>query len=141
MCDLLWSDPDDRGGWGISPRGAGYTFGQDISETFNHANGLTLVSRAHQLVMEASAALRVWRAALRLPSGDLNGQPGRLCDVTSSGASAPASRSYKSRPPRGVAVVALSSVFLVVSECCSSASTEHHPGSRTSNLIPEFYYD
>lgn len=31
MCDLLWSDPDDRGGWGISPRGAGFTFGQDIS--------------------------------------------------------------------------------------------------------------
>lgn len=52
MCDLLWSDPDDRGGWGISPRGAGYTFGQDISETFNHSNALTLVSRAHQLVME-----------------------------------------------------------------------------------------
>ncbi|OZC11063.1 Ser/Thr phosphatase family protein [Onchocerca flexuosa] len=52
MCDLLWSDPDDRGGWGISPRGAGYTFGQDISETFNHSNGLTLISRAHQLVME-----------------------------------------------------------------------------------------
>jgi serine/threonine-protein phosphatase 2A catalytic subunit len=52
MCDLLWSDPDDRGGWGISPRGAGYTFGQDISENFNHTNGLTLVGRAHQLVME-----------------------------------------------------------------------------------------
>jgi serine/threonine-protein phosphatase 2A catalytic subunit len=52
MCDLLWSDPDDRGGWGISPRGAGYTFGQDISESFNHTNGLTLISRAHQLVME-----------------------------------------------------------------------------------------
>lgn len=52
MCDLLWSDPDDRGGWGISPRGAGYTFGQDISETFNHSNGVTLISRAHQLVME-----------------------------------------------------------------------------------------
>ena len=52
MCDLLWSDPDDRGGWGISPRGAGYTFGQDISETFNHSNGLNLISRAHQLVME-----------------------------------------------------------------------------------------
>lgn len=57
MCDLLWSDPDDRGGWGISPRGAGYTFGQDISETFNHANGLTLVSRAHQLVMEVRSVL------------------------------------------------------------------------------------
>ena len=32
MCDLVWSDPDERLGWGISPRGAGYTFGQDISE-------------------------------------------------------------------------------------------------------------
>uniref|UniRef100_A0A7E4VDW1 Serine/threonine-protein phosphatase n=1 Tax=Panagrellus redivivus TaxID=6233 RepID=A0A7E4VDW1_PANRE len=52
MCDLLWSDPDDRGGWGISPRGAGYTFGQDITETFNFANGLDLISRAHQMVME-----------------------------------------------------------------------------------------
>lgn len=69
MCDLLWSDPDDRCGWGISPRGAGYTFGQDISEAFSessscdgsvvfqliqsdHNNGLTLVARAHQLVME-----------------------------------------------------------------------------------------
>ncbi|KAJ6868816.1 hypothetical protein NC651_033801 [Populus alba x Populus x berolinensis] len=52
MCDLLWSDPDDRCGWGISPRGAGYTFGQDISQQFNHTNGLTLISRAHQLVME-----------------------------------------------------------------------------------------
>jgi len=52
MCDLLWSDPDDRCGWGISPRGAGYTFGQDLSETFNHTNGLTLICRAHQLVLE-----------------------------------------------------------------------------------------
>lgn len=54
MCDLLWSDPDDRYGWGISPRGAGYTFGQDISEQYNHTNGLSLVSRAHQLVMDVS---------------------------------------------------------------------------------------
>jgi len=52
MCDLLWSDPDDRSGWGISPRGAGYTFGQDISEQFNRINGLRLVCRAHQLVMD-----------------------------------------------------------------------------------------
>ncbi|KAK0419532.1 hypothetical protein QR680_014195 [Steinernema hermaphroditum] len=52
MCDLLWSDPDDRTGWGISPRGAGYTFGSDISEQFCQANGLALISRAHQLVME-----------------------------------------------------------------------------------------
>jgi len=26
MCDLLWSDPDERSGWGISPRGAGRFF-------------------------------------------------------------------------------------------------------------------
>ena len=52
ICDLLWSDPEDRCGWGISPRGAGYTFGQDITEQFNHANGLQFIARAHQLVME-----------------------------------------------------------------------------------------
>ena len=55
MCDLLWSDPDDRTGWGVSPRGAGYTFGQDVSEIFNLNNGITLISRAHQLVMEVCA--------------------------------------------------------------------------------------
>jgi serine/threonine-protein phosphatase 2A catalytic subunit len=54
MCDLLWSDPDDRSGWGISPRGAGYTFGQDISEQFIYNNHLTMIARAHQLVMEVS---------------------------------------------------------------------------------------
>ena len=52
MCDLLWSDPDDRAGWGISPRGAGFTFGADISAAFNARNGLQMVARAHQLVME-----------------------------------------------------------------------------------------
>jgi serine/threonine-protein phosphatase 2A catalytic subunit len=52
MCDLLWSDPDDRSGWGISPRGAGFTFGMDISQQYNERNGLSLVARAHQLVMD-----------------------------------------------------------------------------------------
>ncbi len=66
MCDLVWSDPDDRyvlyfmkscmimnfSSWGISPRGAGYTFGQDITEQFTHINGLHFIARAHQLVME-----------------------------------------------------------------------------------------
>ena len=61
MCDLLWSDPDDRCGWGISPRGAGHTFGMDISEQFNQNNGLMLVARAHQLTMEASDAVP-WEA-------------------------------------------------------------------------------
>jgi len=52
MCDLLWSDVEECEGWAISPRGAGYLFGTDISEKFNYSNGLELVSRAHQLVME-----------------------------------------------------------------------------------------
>ena len=30
MCDLLWSDPEDIDGWGLSPRGAGYLFGGDV---------------------------------------------------------------------------------------------------------------
>ncbi len=51
MCDLLWSDPDERAGWGTSPRGAGYTFGCDTVEAFTHRNGLSMVTRAHQLVM------------------------------------------------------------------------------------------
>jgi serine/threonine-protein phosphatase 2A catalytic subunit len=52
ICDLMWSDPDDRQGWGMSPRGAGFTFGADITERFNHTNGFQFVVRAHQLVME-----------------------------------------------------------------------------------------
>ncbi|KAM0682068.1 Serine/threonine-protein phosphatase PP2A catalytic subunit [Mitosporidium daphniae] len=52
MVDLLWSDPDDRNGWGLSPRGAGYTFGSDISQAFNTRNNLKMIARAHQLVMQ-----------------------------------------------------------------------------------------
>lgn len=52
MCDLLWSDPHELAGWVTSFRGAGYNFGPDISEQFNHNNKLKMISRAHQLVME-----------------------------------------------------------------------------------------
>lgn len=52
MCDLLWSDPEEISGWGMSPRGAGYLFGDDTVETFNAENGITTICRAHQLVME-----------------------------------------------------------------------------------------
>ena len=43
MCDLLWSDPEDIEGWGLSPRGAGYLFGGDICTQFNHDNKVWLV--------------------------------------------------------------------------------------------------
>ena len=52
MCDLLWSDPDDRAGWNLSPRGTGYLFGQDIVEKFFRTNKLNFMARARQLVME-----------------------------------------------------------------------------------------
>ena len=52
MCDLMWSDPEDIEGWGVSPRGAGYLFGGDVVARFGHANNIDLIARAHQLVME-----------------------------------------------------------------------------------------
>ena len=52
MCDLMWSDPEDIDGWGLSPRGAGYLFGGDVVAQFNSTNGIDLIARAHQLVME-----------------------------------------------------------------------------------------
>ncbi|KAK2066824.1 hypothetical protein P8C59_000608 [Phyllachora maydis] len=68
MCDLLWSDPDEIDGWGLSPRGAGFLFGGDIVSTFNHSNDLSLIARAHQLVMEGfkemfkASIVTVWSA-------------------------------------------------------------------------------
>ena len=68
MCDLLWSDPDDIDGWGLSPRGAGFLFGADIVKCFNHKNDLSLICRAHQLVMDGfkemfdSTIVTVWSA-------------------------------------------------------------------------------
>lgn len=68
MCDLLWSDPDDISGWGLSPRGAGFLFGGDITQKFVQHNDLDLIARAHQLVMEGykivhdGALVTVWSA-------------------------------------------------------------------------------
>lgn len=50
MADILWSDPDDKNGWGASPRGAGFIFGPDITQGFLEKNKLSCISRAHQLV-------------------------------------------------------------------------------------------
>jgi len=42
----------DIQGWGLSPRGAGYLFGADITKSFAHNNAIDLIARAHQLAME-----------------------------------------------------------------------------------------
>ena len=42
----------DIAGWGLSPRGAGYLFGADITKAFAHNNSIDLIARAHQLAME-----------------------------------------------------------------------------------------
>lgn len=52
FCDLVWSDPEDVDTWAVSPRGAGWLFGDKVSSEFNHVNGLQLIARAHQLVNE-----------------------------------------------------------------------------------------
>lgn len=45
MCDLLWSDPEDIEGWGLSPRGAGYLFGGDVCKNFSQNNKISLICR------------------------------------------------------------------------------------------------
>ncbi|XP_065195120.1 serine/threonine-protein phosphatase 4 catalytic subunit [Sycon ciliatum] len=69
MCDLLWSDPDEKqGSWEKSPRGAGFLFGRDVVTDFNAANNIDMMCRAHQLVMEGfkwhfnQTVLTVWSA-------------------------------------------------------------------------------
>ncbi|KXS19266.1 Metallo-dependent phosphatase [Gonapodya prolifera JEL478] len=52
FCDLMWSDPDDIDTWAVSPRGAGWLFGSQVTAEFNRVNDLTLIARAHQLVQE-----------------------------------------------------------------------------------------
>ena len=68
MCDLMWSDPEDIDGWGLSPRGAGYIFGHSVITEFNKRNRLRLIARAHQLVMDGykwmfdDSLVTVWSA-------------------------------------------------------------------------------
>ena len=53
ICDLLWSDAsEDIETWIVSPRGAGWEYGWKVVDEFTHINGLELICRAHQLVME-----------------------------------------------------------------------------------------
>ena len=52
FCDLMWSDPEEIETWQISPRGAGWIFGSQVTSEFVQKNRLELICRAHQLVQE-----------------------------------------------------------------------------------------
>lgn len=52
FCDLMWSDPEDIETWQVSPRGAGWLFGNVVTNQFSKLNNLDLIARAHQLVQE-----------------------------------------------------------------------------------------
>ncbi|GBG29189.1 Serine/threonine-protein phosphatase 4 catalytic subunit [Hondaea fermentalgiana] len=68
FCDLMWSDPEDIDGWCVSPRGAGFLFGEAPTKQFNHINSLELIARAHQLQQSGfdykfgSILVTVWSA-------------------------------------------------------------------------------
>ena len=64
MCDLLWSDPEDVQGWGMSPRGAGYLFGDDVCKQFNENNKISVIARAHLSTFERFLVFRRARARL-----------------------------------------------------------------------------
>eukprot|EP00746_Dinoflagellata_sp_MGD_P092368 gnl/MRDRNA2_/MRDRNA2_36549_c0_seq1.p1 gnl/MRDRNA2_/MRDRNA2_36549_c0~~gnl/MRDRNA2_/MRDRNA2_36549_c0_seq1.p1 ORF type:complete len:390 (-),score=54.65 gnl/MRDRNA2_/MRDRNA2_36549_c0_seq1:161-1252(-) len=55
MHDILWTDPSDRDGWSLAGRSVTFNFGPDITQQFLHNQGLSLMARAHQLVMEGFA--------------------------------------------------------------------------------------
>jgi len=68
LFDCAWSNPDDILGWGVS-RAPGYMFGADVVDHFAHVNGLELLCRSHQLIMEGYSyhfdnknVLTVWSA-------------------------------------------------------------------------------
>ncbi|KAJ3226958.1 putative serine/threonine protein phosphatase [Clydaea vesicula] len=66
MADLVWSDPvpqmqqfldDSKSEFSISPRGAGYLFGSNVTGRFLYQNNLDHICRAHQLCMEGYQVL------------------------------------------------------------------------------------
>eukprot|EP01065_Artemidia_motanka_P026792 TRINITY_DN3202_c5_g1_i1.p1 TRINITY_DN3202_c5_g1~~TRINITY_DN3202_c5_g1_i1.p1 ORF type:complete len:306 (+),score=36.65 TRINITY_DN3202_c5_g1_i1:99-1016(+) len=53
FCDLMWSDPaEEVDTWAVSPRGAGYLFGEKVAAEWCRRNNLEVVCRAHQLVQD-----------------------------------------------------------------------------------------
>lgn len=111
FCDLVWSDPDDIETWAVSPRGAGWLFGDKVASEvglvhlyafiisltnrtqFNHVNGLQLIARAHQLVNEG------YKVQIHVTLTDtITNSCIHLCSTTS-----PTKKSSPSGPPPTIA--------------------------------------
>merc|ERR1712125_233844 len=67
--------------WTVSPRGAGWLFGERPTQHFNRLNGLTLIARAHQLVQEGYKYM--FTDSKRGPAADSSIEGGMLVTVWS----------------------------------------------------------
>jgi len=52
MCDMLWSDPQENSGRGMSKRGVSCQFGPDVTKNFCVENGLDYIIRSHEVKNE-----------------------------------------------------------------------------------------
>lgn len=52
VTDTLWADPHSKNGFAYSERGISYNWGPDVTDKFCHENGIELIGRAHQVMME-----------------------------------------------------------------------------------------
>lgn len=67
-CDLMWSDPEDIGGWAVSPRGAGFLFGSNVTSEVrvriliysSHSSALSCTHFVTLLLLFSSAISMVW---------------------------------------------------------------------------------
>ena len=106
MCDLLWSDPDDRCGWGISPRGAGAARGPCFVRTHTARSACWLSrgsARGWSPVQEASSqhAHRVQTFPLNplWPTGEMHAVPQARASASSSTTSLLQRLAYRASEP------------------------------------------
>ncbi|GMT28926.1 hypothetical protein PFISCL1PPCAC_20223, partial [Pristionchus fissidentatus] len=61
MCDLLWSDPDNKyPGWALSGRGISFTFDDNLIKSFCETFNIDLIVRAHQISNEMKGGYKFY---------------------------------------------------------------------------------
>ncbi len=80
--DLLWADPDpDLAGWNLNPRGASFTFGQDIAYALCAQLNIDLIVRAHQVVQDGYEFFANRRVVTVFSAPHYTGRPLFICAV------------------------------------------------------------